>query len=50
MIKNGSLDKQVLNEHPFNKRGNVKNLFESKLDVAKRIISAIDQINGRLSV
>jgi type I restriction enzyme R subunit len=50
MIKNGSLDKRVLNEHPFNKRGNVMNLFDGKLDVAKRIIGAIDQINGRLSV
>lgn len=50
MIKNGSLDKRVLNEHPFNKRGNVMNLFEGKLDVAKRIIGVIDQINGRLSV
>lgn len=50
MIKNGSLDKHVLNEHPFNKRGNVMHLFDGKLDVAKRIIVAIDQINGRLSV
>jgi type I restriction enzyme R subunit len=50
MIKNGSLDKRVLNEHPFNKRGNVMHLFDGKLDVAKRIIGAIDQINGRLSV
>jgi type I restriction enzyme R subunit len=50
MIVNGSLDKRILNDHPFNKRGNVMNLFDGKLDVAKRIISAIDQINGRLSV
>lgn len=50
MIKNGSLDKKVLNEHPFNKRGNVMQLFDGKLDVAKRIIGAIDKINGRLSV
>lgn len=50
IIKNGSLDKRVLNEHPFNKRGNVLHLFDGKLDVAKRIISVIDQINGRLSV
>ena len=50
IIKNGSLDKRVLNEHPFNKRGNVMHLFEGKLDIAKRIIGVIDQINGRLSV
>jgi type I restriction enzyme, R subunit len=50
IIKNGSLDKRVLNEHPFNKRGNVTNLFEGKLDIAKKIISVIDKINGRLIV
>jgi type I restriction enzyme R subunit len=50
IIKNGSLDKRVLNEHPFNKRGNVMHLFDGKLDIAKRIIGVIDKINGRLSV
>lgn len=50
IVKNGSLDKHVLNEHPFNKRGNVMRLFEGKLDVAKKIIGVIDRINERLSV
>ena len=50
IVKNGSFDKRVLNEHPFNKRGNVVNLFDGKLDIAKRIIGVIDKINGRLSV
>jgi type I restriction enzyme R subunit len=50
IIKNGSLDKRVLNEHPFNKRGNVTNLFEDKIDIAKKIINAIDKLNSRLSV
>lgn len=50
IIKNGSLDKRVLNEHPFNKRGNVMHLFDGKLDLAKRIIGVIDKINRRLSV
>lgn len=50
IIKNGSLDKRELNNHPFNKRGSVSNLFDGKIDVAKRIIGVIDQINGRLSV
>ncbi|MDP4145785.1 MAG: DEAD/DEAH box helicase family protein [Bacillota bacterium] len=50
IIKNGSLDKRVLNEHPFNKRGNVMNLFDGKLDIAKKIICIIDKINDRLSV
>ena len=49
IIKNGSLDKRVLNEHPFNKKGNVMNLFDGKLDVAKKIISVIDKLNDRLS-
>ena len=50
IIKNGSLDKRVLNEHPFNKRGNVVNLFDGKLDVAKRIVGVIDKINSRLII
>lgn len=50
IIKNGSLDKRVLNEHPFNKKGNVMNLFNGKLDIAKKIIGAIDLLNERLSV
>ncbi len=49
IIKNGSLDKRVLNEHPFNKKGNVMNLFDGKLDVVKNIIKAIDKLNNRLS-
>lgn len=50
IIKNGSLDKRILNEHPFNKRGSVMNLFDGRLDVAKHIIGVIDQINSRLSI
>ena len=42
--------KRVLNEHPFNKRGNVMNLFDGKLDIAKRIIGVIDRINERFSL
>lgn len=50
IIKNGSLDKHVLNEHPFNKSGNVLHIFDGKLDVAKKIINVIDAINHRLSI
>ena len=50
IIKNGSLDKQVLNEHPFNKSGNVLHIFDGKLDVAKKIINVIDAINHRLTI
>lgn len=50
IIRNGSLEKQVINEHLFNKRGNVMHLFDGRLNVARRIIHVIDKINGRLSV
>ena len=50
IIKNGSIDTRVLNEHPFNKCGNVMHLFDGKLDIAKRIIRTIDKINDRLCV
>lgn len=50
IIKNGSLDKHVLNEHPFNKSGNVLYIFDGKLDVAKKIINVIDTINHRLTI
>ncbi|GMQ56599.1 DEAD/DEAH box helicase family protein [Vallitalea sediminicola] len=50
IVKNGSLDKRVLNEHPFNKRGNIMHLFDGKLNIAKQIIGVIDKINERLSV
>ncbi|WP_212382246.1 type I restriction-modification enzyme R subunit C-terminal domain-containing protein [Alkaliphilus sp. B6464] len=50
IIKNGSLDKKVLNEHPFNKSGNVIKLFDGKIDTAKKIISIIDKLNGRLTI
>lgn len=50
IIKNGSLEKKVLNEHPFNKSGNVIKLFDGKLDTAKNIIKTIDELNERLSI
>lgn len=50
IIKNGSIDKKILNEHPFNKRGNVIKLFDGKIDIAKKIIGVIDKINERFSV
>jgi type I restriction enzyme R subunit len=50
VIKNGLLDKHVLNEHPFNQYGNVVHLFGDKMNVAKGIIGKIDEINGRIEV
>lgn len=50
IVKNGSIEKQVLQEYPFNKNGGVINLFKDRIDVAKGIVSVIDKVNGRLSV
>lgn len=50
VVKNGLLDKRVLNEHPFNRYGSVVQLFNDKVDVAKGIIGKIDEINGRVEV
>jgi len=50
IIANGIIDKTVLNEHPFNKFGNVVYLFEGKIDTAKNIIKKIDQLNARIEV
>lgn len=50
IVKNGSIEKEVLQEYPFNKKGGVVNLFKDNMDIAKRIISIIDKVNGRLSI
>ncbi|WP_243259348.1 type I restriction-modification enzyme R subunit C-terminal domain-containing protein [Clostridium sp. 'deep sea'] len=50
IIKNGSIEKEIINEHPFNKRGNIVNLFTGKLDVAREIIKVVDKLNERLIV
>ena len=42
VAKNGIIDKSVLNEHPFNKHGNVSALFEDRTDIVKGMISFID--------
>ncbi len=50
IIANGTIDKAVLNEQPFNKFGNVVNLFEGKIDIARNIIKKIDELNARIDV
>lgn len=50
IIKNGSIEKEIINEHPFNKRGNIVDLFTGKIDIAKKIISVVDHLNARLIV
>ncbi|MCK9218260.1 MAG: DEAD/DEAH box helicase, partial [Firmicutes bacterium] len=50
IVKNGSIEKQILQEYPFNKDGGVIKLFDNNIDLAKDIISTIDKINNRLVV
>lgn len=50
IVKNGSIEKPVLQEFPFNKNGGVVSLFKDKMDVAKDIVSIIDRVNARLTM
>ena len=50
VVTNGLLDKHVLTQQPFNKYGNVVELFEGRIDTANGIISAIDHLNARVEV
>ncbi len=49
IIENGSLDKPILNDHPYNKHGSIVELFEGKLNVAKEIVKRIDTLNARVA-
>ncbi len=50
IVKNGSLDKKILNDHPFNKYGSITNLFEGKIDTVQQIVKRIDELNRRTVV
>jgi type I restriction enzyme, R subunit len=50
VVDNGSLDKNILNDHPFNKYGSITNLFEGKIDTVKQIVKRIDELNDRIEV
>lgn len=50
VVENGSLEKTVLNDHPFNKHGILIELFDGKLDVVQKIVSKIDVLNSRLEL
>lgn len=50
VVKNGSLDKTILNDHPFNQHGSIVSLFEGKVEIAKSIVKRIDQLNNRITV
>ncbi|MGE7863798.1 DEAD/DEAH box helicase family protein [Bacillus mobilis] len=45
VVKNGTLDKQVLQQDPFRTLGSITSLFKQNMRDAKRIISIIDHIN-----
>ena len=50
IVKNGSIEKQILQEYPFNKDGGVIKLFDNNIAVAREIISVVDKINDRLII
>lgn len=50
VIENGMLDKTALNDHPFSKYGNILSLFDGKVEVVKKIVGRIDQLNERIVV
>ena len=45
VIKNGILDKKVLQQEPFRSVGSIVELFKDNMDDARRIIGIIDEIN-----
>jgi len=45
VVKNGMLDKKVLQQDPFRTVGSITSLFKHNMPDAKKIISIIDRIN-----
>lgn len=45
VIKNGILDKKVLQQEPFRSVGSIVELFKDNMDDARKIIGIIDEIN-----
>lgn len=50
VVKNGILDKQVLQQDPFRTVGSITSLFKNNMPDAKKIISIIDRINKNSEV
>jgi len=50
IVKNGCIEKEVLQSYPFNKNGGVIALFKNKVNVVRDIVSTIDKVNSRLSI
>lgn len=45
VVKNGVMDKKVLQQDPFKSVGSIVELFKDNMDDARRIIGVIDEIN-----
>ncbi len=45
VVSKGVLERRELNEYPFNKYGNIAELFDGKLDIAREIISVITKVS-----
>jgi|LGOV01.1.fsa_nt_gb hypothetical protein len=45
IVSYGILEPKTLNEFPFNSKGNISEVFEGKIDVAKEIIDVINGVN-----
>jgi type I restriction enzyme R subunit len=50
VMVNGSLEKQKLNDSPFNDHGDLASLFDGKIGVIQSMMKKIDQLNARLQM
>ena len=50
IVENGLLDKNILNDHPFNKHGSITHLFGGRMEIAREIIKRIDELNERIAL
>ena len=44
-MRNGVIDKRILNEQPFNNYGSILDIFDGKLDIVQLIVCIINLIN-----
>lgn len=45
VVSKGIIEREELNEYPFNKYGNLAQLFDGKIEIAKEIISVINRVS-----
>lgn len=50
IVANGYIEKSALNQHPFNRHGNISALFNGKIEVVQKIVKCIDQLNDRVAI